>query len=58
MRWEPVPMFFIVFVPDVLVEFLIRDLRTLLGIHSTIVPCGDLVELILQPRLAYIIGNS
>ncbi len=45
MRWEPVPMFFVVFVPDVLVELLVRDLRTLLGIHSTIVPCGDLVEL-------------
>ncbi len=45
MRWEPVSMFFVVFVPDVLVELLVRYLRTLLGIHSTIVPCGDLVEL-------------
>ncbi len=45
MRWEPVSMFFVVFVPDVLVELLVQDLRTLLGIHSTIVPCGDLVEL-------------
>ncbi len=45
MRWEPVPMFFVVFVPDVLVELLVQDLRTLLEIHSTIVPCGDLVEL-------------
>ncbi len=58
MRWEPVPMFFVVFVPDILVELLVQDLRTLLGIHSTIVPCGDLVELWLNPRLAYIIGNS
>jgi hypothetical protein len=35
----------VVFVPNVLVELLVRDLRTLLGIHSTIVPCGDLDEL-------------
>ncbi len=34
-------MFFVVFLPDVLVEFLKQDLRTLLGIHSTIVPHGD-----------------
>jgi hypothetical protein len=53
-----VPMFFVVFVPDVLVELLVRDLRTLLRIHSIIVPCGDLVELSLNPRLAYISGNS
>ncbi len=45
MHWEPVPMFFVVFIPNVLVELLVQDLRTLLGIHSTIVPCGDLVEL-------------
>jgi hypothetical protein len=45
MRWEPVPMFFVVLIPDVLVELLVQDLRTLLGIHCTIVPCGDLVEL-------------
>jgi hypothetical protein len=45
MRWEPVPMFFVVFVPDVFVELLVQHLRKLLGIHSTIVPCGDLVEL-------------
>jgi hypothetical protein len=45
MRWEPVAMFFVIFVPDVLVELLVRDLRTLLGIHSIIVPCGDLIEL-------------
>ncbi len=45
MRWEPVPMFFVVFVPDVLVELLVQNLRALLGIHSTIVLCGDLVEL-------------
>ncbi len=45
MHWKPVPMFFVVFVPDVLVELLVRDLSTLLGTHSTIVPCGDLVEL-------------
>ncbi len=45
MCWEPVPMFFVVFVPDVLVELPVQDLSTLLGIHSTIVPCGDLVEL-------------
>jgi hypothetical protein len=43
--WEPVPMFFAVFVPDVLVKLLVRGLHTLLGIHSTIVPCGDLIEL-------------
>jgi hypothetical protein len=45
MHWEPVPMFYVVFVPDVLVDLLVRDLRTLFGIHRTIVPCGDLVEL-------------
>ncbi len=45
MHWEPGPMFFVVFVADVLVELLVQDLCTLLGIHSTIVPCGDLVEL-------------
>jgi hypothetical protein len=45
MHWEPVPMFFVVFVPDVLVGLLVQDLHTLLGIHSTIFPCGDLVEL-------------
>jgi hypothetical protein len=45
MHWEPVPIFFVVFVPDVFVELLVQDLRTLLGIHSTIVPCGDLIEL-------------
>jgi hypothetical protein len=38
-------MFFVVFVPDVLVELLVQNLRALLGIHSTIVLCGDLVEL-------------
>jgi hypothetical protein len=38
-------MFFMVFVPDILVELLVRDLRTLLGIHGIIVPCGDLVKL-------------
>jgi hypothetical protein len=51
-------MFFVVLIPDVLVELLVQDLRILLGIHSTIVPIGDLVELYLNPRLAYIIGNS
>jgi hypothetical protein len=45
MHWEPVAMFSVVFVPDGLVEFLVQDLRTLLGIHSIIVPCGDLIEL-------------
>ncbi len=45
MPWEPVPMFFLVFVPNVLVELQVRDLRTLLGIHSTIIPYGDLVQL-------------
>jgi hypothetical protein len=40
-----VPMFFVVFVPDVLVELLVQDLRTLLGIHSIIVPCGNFIEL-------------
>jgi hypothetical protein len=40
MCWEPVPMIFVVFVPDVLVELLVQDLRTSLGIHSIIVPCG------------------
>jgi hypothetical protein len=44
-HWEPVPMFFVVFVPDVLVELLVQDLRKLLGIHSIIVPCGDFIEL-------------
>jgi hypothetical protein len=34
-------MFLTVFVPDVLVELLIQDLRTLLGTHSTIDPRGD-----------------
>ncbi len=38
-------MFFVDFGPDVLVELLVQDLCTLLGIHSTIVPCGYLVEL-------------
>jgi hypothetical protein len=33
-------MFFVVFLPDVLVELLKQDLCTLLGIHSTIVPSG------------------
>jgi hypothetical protein len=33
-------MFLVVFVPEVLVELLKQDLRTLLGTHSTIVPCG------------------
>jgi hypothetical protein len=43
MRWEPVPMFFVVFVPDVLVELLKLDLHTLLGTHSTVVPRGDVL---------------
>jgi hypothetical protein len=43
MHWEPVPMFFVVFVPDVLVELFKGDLRTLLGTHSTIVPRGDVL---------------
>ncbi len=43
MHWEPVPMFFVVFVPDVLVELLKKDLRTLLGTHSAIVPHGDVL---------------
>ncbi len=38
-------MFVVVFVPDVLVELLVQDLCTLLGIHNTIIPCGDLFEL-------------
>ncbi len=58
MRREPVPMFFVVFVPDVLVKLLVQDLRTLLGIHSTFFFCGDLVELWWNPSLVYIIGNS
>jgi hypothetical protein len=36
-------MFLVVFVPDVLVELLKRDLRTLLGTCSTIVPRGDVL---------------
>jgi hypothetical protein len=36
-------MFLVVFVPDVFVELLKRDLRTLLGTCSTIVPHGDVL---------------
>jgi hypothetical protein len=36
-------MFLVVFVPDVLVELLKQDLRTLLGTCSTIVPRGDVL---------------
>ncbi len=38
-----VPMFLVVFIPDVLVELLKQDLRTLLGTRSTIIPCGDVL---------------
>jgi hypothetical protein len=36
-------MFLVVFVPDVLVELLKQDLRTLLGTCSTIIPCCDVL---------------
>jgi hypothetical protein len=38
-----VPMFLVVFIPDVLVELLKQDLHTLLGTRSTIVPCVDVL---------------